>query len=331
VVHRALIAMAATAGLLAGCAAAPRAPAASLASTGQQATAAFSAQVQQVEADLRYAGVDEAFSLTFQRCSNPKLTCQADVEPAELSGKRVALANLVALRARAIDQLGAAYTAFGQEAAYDGSADMAGAGQAALDSATGFAAAAAKLTGGAAPNPLSPKISGLVDFGFQMLGEQLQRKRLLQGNRRIAEAVLQLRNGLADEQSIFDSLAEYLVGKRAAARLVLFQSGLTSSTDVLTPLADQLGVTLVPNADAVVRASPALTTSLEASLRASARLDVIAAQGRYRTAIAALDALLRQHAALEKQQAVSVADVARILQQLNASLAPPPAAAKGNP
>jgi hypothetical protein len=168
-------------------------------------------------------------------------------------------------------------------------------------------------------------VASLVDFGFGALGEHLQRKRILAANREIAKAVLQLRNGMENEKAVFDTLSDYLVGKRTAARLVLYQSGLSSSSAIMTQIATDLDMTLVSNSDSIVDSSVPIKTALLASVEALARQDVLAAQGRYRTSIAALDALLRQHAELERNAAVSIADVERLVDKLNAALDKPPA------
>jgi hypothetical protein len=163
----------------------------------------------------------------------------------------------------------------------------------------------------------------LVDFGFGLLGEHLQRKRILAANREIAKAVLQLRNGMQDESAVFDTLADYIVGKRTAAKLALYQSGLTTATPLVAPIATNLGMPLVSNSESLIAGSKPLRATIEATIAASARIDVLAAQGRYRAGISALDALLRQHAQLDRQQGVSLADVERLLQRLDASLDTP--------
>jgi hypothetical protein len=149
----------------------------------------------------------------------------------------------------------------------------------------------------------------------------LQRKRLLQANREIAQAVLQLRNGMQNELEVFLTLADYLVGKRTAARLVFYDAKLTSPMTVMTPFATQLNVTLVPGAEAMINNSEALRAALRATMEANSRIEVLEAQGRYRAGIAGLDALLRQHRELERKQSVTVGDVERFVDQLNASLA----------
>ena len=305
---------------LGACAAAPRAPATTLAAAGIKTTGTLSAEVQDVAEQLQTADAADTFARTWELCSNAPIACAPDLPPIALSQRRNALADVVALRARAVDQLGAAYAALQTEAASDGAADLQGAGAAAIASANSFASAAAALRGRGSAPAVPGTVASLVDFGFGALGEHLQRKRILRASREIAGAVLQLRNGLHDEAFVFDSLAEYLVAKRTAARLAMFDAGLISGDSTLKALADQLGVTLVGGSSSIISSPGPARTALRATMEVSARQDVIAAQGRYRDALAALDALLREHADLEQKRSVSIADVERLLDRLNASL-----------
>lgn len=320
---RLLIAFAAAAALLGGCASAPRAPATTLAEAGLKATGSFSAEVKNVATQLREADAADSFTRTWEICQSPAPgVCVPSVTPIGLSERRNGLADVVDLRARAIDQLGAAYAAFKEEAAYDQSTDLQGAVHSAIDSANSFGQAAAVLNQGKRFIPAVPgEVGALLDFGFGVLGDRLQRKRILRANREIAQAVLQLRNGMQNELEVFLTLTDYLVGKRTAARLVFYDANLSSPMDIMTPLAEQLNVTLVPGAESTIAGSPALKTALRATMEADSRVEVLEAQGRYRAGIAGLDALLRQHRELEKKQSVTVGDVERIIDQLNASLA----------
>lgn len=315
----ALAAMAA----LGGCAAAPRVPAATLADAGLKATGSFSAEVRDVATQLREADAADSFTRTWELCQSPvAAACIPSVTPERLSMERNGLADVVDLRARAIDQLGSAYAALKQEAAYDQSTDLQGATKSAIDSANSFGQAAAALNRGKRFIPAVPgEVGALLDFGFGALGERLQRTRILRANREIAQALLQLRNGMQNEMEVFLTLTDYLVGKRTAARLVFYDAKLTSPMTVMTPLASQLDVTLVPGAEGMIASSPALRTALRATMEANSRVEVIEAQGRYRSGIAGLDALLRQHRELETKKSVTVGDVERIIDQLNASLA----------
>jgi hypothetical protein len=320
-----LIIALAGAALLSNCAAAPRAPAASLAEAGIKATGSFSQEVSGVAAQLGNVEVGEAFTATWEQCSNPKLTCEEIVEPAELSAERRELARVVGLRARALEALGKAYAALQTEAAYDQSADLSGAAGDAVKAADSFAAAAAGLRKGSTPLTVPAQVASLAEFGFGILGEQLQRKRILAASRDIARATLQVRNGMIDESAAFGRLTDYLVRKRTAVRMTLMSAGLVSRADVMQQVADQLNVKLVPGFASAIASSRADQMALQASMRALAQQEVLATKERYQAGIAALGALLQSHAQLEKGEPFSIASVERFLTQLDATLEPDPA------
>lgn len=304
---------------LAGCAAAPRAPATSLAEAGIKATSTFSAEVRETQAELGNVELGDAFTATLRQCANPRLTCKEVIEPSELSEERRALANAVGLRAKALDALGAAYAALQTEAAYDQGADLTGAAGDAVTAANAFAAEAARLNKGATPSAVPAPIASLADFGFGLLGEQLQRERLLKASRQIAQATLLVRNGMVAESASFDRLADYLVGERTAARITLLKQGYLSTDEVMKEVTDQLGLTLA----APDPTSPAYHMALQASMRVLAQQEVRDTQDRYRAGIAALGALLQSHAQLEKGKPISVASLETFLTRLDASLAAP--------
>src|SRR5688572_741481 len=259
---RLLIALASAAALLGGCAAAPRAPATTLAEAGLKATGSFSAEVRNVATQLREADANDSFTRTWEVCqSSVPGVCVPSVTPIGISRRRNGLADVVDLRANAIDQLGKAYAALKEEAAYDQSTDMQGAAKSALDAANSFGQAAAQLNDGKPFLPAVPgEVGALLDFGFGVLGDRLQRKRILQANRQIAQAVLQVRNGMQNELEVFLSLTDYLVGKRTAARMVFYDAQLTSPMEIMTPLAEQLNVTLIPGAESIISSSVPLRT-----------------------------------------------------------------------
>lgn len=304
--------------LLGGCASAPRAPATSLAEAGIQATGSIGTEVRRMETELGSLAAANAFTATLGQCANVRLTCKEIVESDEIVSERGKLAAAVALRAKALDALGAAYTALQTEAAYNQGADLSSAAGDAVKAANAFAAAAAKLDGGATPSALPAPIAGLADFGFGLLGEQLQRKRILAASRQIADATLLVRNGMVAEAASFASLSQYLIGERVEARMALMRVGSLSRDDVLKQIADQMGLTLTPPTDA----SPAAyQTALQAAMRALAEQEVVEVNERYQAGIAALGALLQSHAQLEKGQGISIANIERVLTRLDAAIA----------
>jgi|GEM_PF-6930423 len=303
--------------LLGGCASAPRAPATSLAEAGIQATGSIGTEVRRMETELGSLAVANAFTATLGQCANARLTCKEIVESDEIVVERGKLAAAVALRAKALDALGAAYTALQTEAAYDQSADLSSAAGDAVTAANAFAAAAARLDPGPTPSAVPAPIASLADFGFGLLGEHLQRKRILAASRQIADATLLVRNGMVAEAASFASLSQYLVGERVAARMALMKVGSLSRDDVLKQIADRLNLTLIAPTDAT---PAAYQMALQASMRALAEQEVVDVNERYQAGIAALGALLQSHAQLESGKAISIANVERVLIRLDAAI-----------
>ena len=313
----------ALAGVLAlgGCAAAPRGAATSLADAGIKATTSFGAEVDEVAEQLDYVSVTEAFTRTWELCANPAI-CAPQAESLGATTDREELANVVRMRAQAIDALGQAYTAFKAEAAYDGGADLQDATQTALKSVTSFADAAAAAAGAAALPPLSSEIQGLIGFGANLIGEKRQRDRLLAANRALGAATRRLQVGLQHESSIFDDLADYLVGKKTAVRMAFYESGLTPPSSVLQDFAKPLDVPMVSSTDSIISGSPRLRTALQATLKGMSQLETGRMQERYRLSIGALGALVRSHEAFDAKRPLAIGDVERFLNQLDAALVP---------
>lgn len=310
--------------VLGGCASAPRAPATTLAEAGIAATGSMSAEVRRMETELGSMAVGNAFTATLGQCANVNLTCEEIVEPDEIVNERGQLARTVAMRAKAIDALGAAYTALQTEAAYDQGADLSAAAGHAVTAAEGFAAEAAKLANRAPPAAIPADLASLADFGFGLLGEQLQRKRLLAASRRIASATLLIRNGMVAEAGSFASLNKYLVDERVTTRIALMKVGSLPQNAVLKQISDQLSLSLTPPTNAT---PVAYEMALQAAMRALAEQEVADVNGRYQAGIAALGALLQSHAELEKGKALSIGNVERVLTRLDEALdqtAPPP-------
>jgi hypothetical protein len=310
--------------MLGGCASAPRAPAATLAEAGIKATGSMGAEVRRMESELGSVAVGNAFTATLGQCANERLTCKEIVEPDEIADERGQLARTVAMRAKAIDALGAAYTALQTEAAYDQGADLSAAAGQAIAAAEDFAAEAARLSDRGPPPAVPARVASLADFGFSLLGEQLQRKRILAASRRIASATLLIRNGMVAEAGAFASLNKYLVDERVTARMALVKVGSLQQDAVLKQISDRLNLSLTPPANA----SPAAyQMALLASMRALADQEVADVNSRYQAGIAALGALLQSHSELEKGRALSIGNVERVLTRLDAALEqtdPPP-------
>lgn len=308
----------------------------SLAQAGLKASNAFATDVRTLSTQLAYINVADAFSSTYQRCAGRPTCPPRELSPEQqeqqdlVASERLKLAEAVSARARALDALGAAYSALAEEADSNGSADLEGAARRLVTGVNGYVASVSALTGA---NPIASAISapvGEVVAGIAAeIGERRQRRRVIAGSRAIAAAVQTLRNGLGEEARVFDTMDDYIILHRTAVRLAMLDAGLVSRSPTFTALAQNMGVAPAPGADAVIANSAAVRAALDATVEANARADVIAMQQRYRTSLEALDALLAGHRELEQTRSVSLADIERVIVRLqnvvDAANAQPPA------
>jgi hypothetical protein len=301
---------------LSACAAAPRAPATSLSQAGILASGAFATDIGSVATQLASLDAVDAFSATMDYCQNTNIPCEVQAPSPQVSLKRRQLAEAVTARANALDALSAAYTALGQEAASNGSADLAGAADRLVAGVNRYAGAVSALGGAPVASLVTAPVGEVVHGIASVIGERRQRHRIIAGSRAIASAVQALRNGLAEEARVFDTIADYLVLQRTAAKLVMMRSGLVSRDDVFTKLATSLGVTPTPNADGIIGSSVPVQTALDATVRATSQAEVITTQQSYRASLQALDALVAAHRQLEQRRAVSLDGINRALGQL---------------
>jgi len=307
--------------LLSSCTSVPRGPALTLANAGIATSTTFGTGVRSTATQVQYVDVTEAFVATYDYCANPARACTPQLQSGAMVKLRQDLVNVILLRAKAIDALGGAYSALKTEAEYDARGDLVGAINSAIDGANNFSAAALAI-GGAAPAAalIGAPLKQISTLGAGLLADRNQRRRLLAASSTIAAATRRLRDALAVEAFVYDSLADYIEKSRTAAKIRMLDAGLVSNADALAPMAGNIGLKPVSGVDAVIAKSRRTKTAIAAMLQAQSRTDVQLAKNRYRASMAALDGLLRAHEELEKNQSVSVRDVDRFLGELNAAL-----------
>lgn len=307
--------------ILAGCAAAPRGPALTLAEAGISTTGAFGTDVRKTAAQIQYVDVTEAFVSAYLYCSSPSIPCAPPAPAPEILAARRDLAEAVTLRADAIEALGKAYAALKTEADYDAASDLKGATNDAIKGVNNFAAKIAAI-GGAAPGAalISEPLGQFAGFAVGLFADQSQKKRLIAASRAIGGATRRLRDALAVEAYVFDTFPLFIEKNRTGARLALLDAGVISNSDVLAPMTSHLGVKQVAGAEAAIGKSPAAAAAVRAVVEAQSRSEVLAMKARYRASLAALDALLEAHADLEAGRDVSLGDIDRFLGELDAAL-----------
>ena len=324
-----LLVTTATAASLVACVA-PRGPAAALSQAGVSATTSFAADIRATSTQLATLGPLDAFQRTWAECNSAALAstagCQTVPPSRAVAARRLALSEAIGLRADALEALRAAYEALGREAAFDGGNSLSQATGKVVTGVNNYVSKVSTLTGTPIASVVTEPIGGVIRFAAGLIGEARQRDRILWANRQIAAALRTLRDGLAAETQEFNLIAADMIRRRADVRRLLFNSGLSLRSAAFSPLVQGLNISLVPNAEAVINGggpdSARLRVSILAALDEASEAEVDAAKRRYRVAVQALTALIAAHEELDRQRSVSLADVVRILGQLNAALPP---------
>ena len=301
---------------LSSCATAPRGPAGRLADAGIKATASFSSDTSALSTHVAAGGVTEAFVERWQLCKAQPALCGTPLTTDPNFQLRQDLAAAILLRAKALTALNQAYAALKQEAEYDARADMTGAVNEAVSGVNSFASVAFRL----AQAPIPANIGALIGVASGIFGDQNQRQRILGANTKLREIAQRLHDALAAEAAVFDRIADPIEMRRAEALAALFDEGLIDGAELIKPMTESLGVTLASGSGAKIAASPALKAATSDLIRAQAQVETARVRARYRASLAALQALVVEHDNLAAKRSVSLAEVARLLAEVNAAL-----------
>jgi hypothetical protein len=319
-VHRPLILITL---LLAGCATAPRGPAGRLADAGMAATASFGSDTSALATRVANGGVAGAFVERLDLCENQPNFCNLQTEPGTPADGNAALrqelATTIQLRATALTALGQAYAALKQEADYDARADMQGAVNEAVASTNSFAVAAFSL----AKAPIPVDIGKLAGLAGGLIADNRQKGRILAANAKLREITQRLHDGMAAEARIYELIASPIAINRSRVTLFFYDQGLLDGGQLIKPVLDALEVPTPPGISAKIASNPALKASVREALRATQEIETVRARARYRASLAALQALVVEHDNLAQQRSVSLAELVRLLDEVNALIEPP--------
>lgn len=304
---------------LAGCATAPRGPAGRLADAGIQATASFGSDTSALAAQVANGGVSAAFVERWQICTAAPANCAIELPVDPNAGLRQDLAKTIQLRATALSALNQAYAALKQEADYDARGDMQGAVNEAVTSANGFAAAAFSL----ALAPIPVDVTKLIGLAGGLIADQRQKRRILAANAKLREVTQRLHDGLAVEARLFDRIADPIAQRRTDTLLILFDEGLLDGGQLIKPMLDSLDVPVPSGLGAKMASNPALKAAVREAVRTQRDLETVRARARYRGSLAALQALVVEHDNLAQQRSISLAEVVRLLGEVNVLLDDP--------
>lgn len=312
------------AGLCAGltaCASVPRDQAAQLAKSGAEASELAARDVRDLSGRLDRQEELMAFTNTWETCI--ELTDPAQCEPVEQSDANARevgrLVQAINLRAAALTALADAYRALGQEAEYDAE----GATEAVVGRLTTSVNAYADVIQPGAGTLIGAPAAGAVNLGASLLARDRQRVRLRDGSVRIREAVGLLRRSLSGEVQLFNALSGSFAQQEGAAVEALYDAGLISRAPLLQPMADSLGVALVPDAEQILATNPNARGAAVAFLRGQANDRVRLQAARYDAILKALAKLVQAHTDFETLGAADIADLNRAIAEITA-LTPAP-------
>ena len=319
--------------LVAGCVSAPRGPASSLADVGMRTSAALGSELRASSRRVANVATSDAFSNTWEFCRqrpelcgsllapDPDATVEDITEALKVSEEnfreRQNLIKAIELRADAVRALERAYDALGREADYDASGDLEGAVGDAVGAVNAYSqfvmAPGSSIIGGTA-SEVASRVAGI-------FAERQQKKRLIRASEAIREATTQLRDALQAEASTHKTVLQYTVNSRTNARIALFQAGLVSRSQFVEPLAEELGLELTRNSEKILSGSSAAQAAVEDIIRAQEQSRVLSVQARYDASVGALGALITAHNDFESGQPVSIRNVGRFLNELDAATA----------
>jgi len=316
---------------LGGCASADRDGARALSTAGVSATTAISREVNARADRIADRAVTENFNYAYDSMRNcSAITTAGGGEPicdivATAEGRRTAavpallarLGRVVRLRARAVNQLTAAYRALGADADFDARGQFETAIAGATESATALGTAV-----GLGP---VPQVAGaLLRIGGGQLAANAQQRRLIAGSARLQAIAAHLRAALAAEQALHQQVDDVAGTIEADARRNLAEAGLGQP---LPPLKEVVAASGFPSPG-----DPALQAALSRSQRLAAAALVAGLAGRpsagdgaLAASIDVLDALIAEHREFEARRGLSLADltasVARLTEIVTAARA----------
>lgn len=341
--HAALFALAAL--CLGACATVPRADALKLADAGQSATAGYRGQITNLNDMVDRSGALQETISVYRICNvarnrqrqtspdGPSLCEQVTIPTGEpspeeqtLDSARSRLVEAIELRRRALGALSDAYGAMRREAEYDAGSDLETSTRSLVSNST----ALVRLFGLTIENDIAAKAAMEIPARVaRWNAESAQAERLHAASARIGAATLMLARALGEERDLYVGLSQTLAERERAFRNMLLEHGLAPRTGALSRLAATTGTSLNSNVETTVAADPVMRPAALRAEDAETRARIVDIQLSYETAQQALNEMAGQHARFEAENEVSIDDVSRLIQELNAlndRIRPPPTA-----
>lgn len=302
---------------LAACASVPRTEAFALADTGARATTAFRGQLNELSTMVSRAGGVNVFLQTYEACSASSVpeACMPAEESEPLRTSRQRLVTAIALRQRAITELGEAYEALRAEANYDAAADLQGATSKLVSSASAslafFQLSPSANVAAKAAIEIAPRAAGF-------FAAEAQTRRLRAGSARIGAAARMLAQALEAEKQVYVGFSQDFATRENAVRGAMFSSGAVPRQRALEPLAAAMGLPLSANVEATLGQNRALRTATEGYDSEQTRARVALYPSSYDTGHTALIALAAAHDRFEAKDTLDLAAVTQLIEELTA-------------
>jgi|GEM_PF-2076930 len=306
---------------LTACAAVPKEQAGQLARSGAEASDLAAQEVRDLSGRLDRQEELMAFTTTWETCVELADPTQCEpVDQSDANAREVdTLIQAINLRARALTALADAYRALGQEAQYDAEGAMETVVGRLTSSVNAYAEVIQPGSGGLIGAPLG----GAIRQGAGLLARDRQRARLHNGSARIREAIGLLRRSLGAEVQLFNSLSGSFAEQEGATVEALYDAGLIERAPLLKPMADDLGVALVPGAEQILATDPRARASALAFLRGQANDRVRLQAARYDAILKTLAKLETAHTDFETVGGADIADLNRAIADITALIPAP--------
>jgi len=315
---------------LGACTSVDRNAAVSLGTAGENATQALSTQTTAAQQTL--GEIDQWWAVEGAlECANISAAANPGARAACLSAAQHAtapaanpivaqLADVIAKRKKAVDDLNQAYTVFVGLAKSNAGQDAATALQTSFTSINSFVKAAGALPGaGAVVAPISTTVEGIARGGVAIIANAEEDKQILAANGDLKTANDALYSGLDAEAPAMTSVLGTLQTERMALYRAALKSGLVAPTDILTPVfaeavpAIHLTAPNAANADVVAQAA-------DAAIVAQTQASTAAIPKTYTDALAALHAVSAQHDKLAKGQPLNLSEIELYVNDLQADV-----------
>ncbi|HWW12604.1 MAG TPA: hypothetical protein VN018_08800, partial [Brevundimonas sp.] len=141
-------------------------------------------------------------------------------------------------------------------------------------------------------------------------------------------AVVKMREALALEQGLYTQLAGTLALQENKAVENLYTAGLIARAPMLAPMATELGVTLVPDAEQQLAGNVSVRTATLAYMRGQADDRQYLQEARYLAINNALNKLEQAHKDFELADSPDIADLTRAIDEVTALIPAPQEAAQ---